>query len=232
MIRFFIIIVSFVCGINANAQKLPELKMIDISRILPNGELTGFIGDDIQNMRIKFLLFNQINEKECEVSGKSKVKNNICDFKGILEIENILEVDIENGDEVSNKVDGKITGRYKFKENAGQQGTGIFEGMFEIYWSYDSNNNIEASDIWYTNPDCNIIFQGFWTSYRTGVKKTASWSDYKCCFPEGFNVSDGPDLIPAEQYRSKGWSYLIDLYSDNENKRLKAEKEFEREWWK
>jgi len=218
--------------LSMDSQEFPDVKDVNIETLIAKEtEFHGMIGDDIQNMRIVFTSIHRINEREYEIIGKSKVRNNICDFKGFIEVIEIVETDFAGGDEAPNIVDGKIIGNYRFNEDKNQSGAGIFEGMFEIYWAH-YEDSIGVADIWYTYSHYNILFDGTWESNHTGKTKKACWSDYKACFPEGFNVSDGPDLIPNEKYRSKGWDYMIDLFSQDEEKKEKAFAEYNRKWWK
>ena len=132
-------------------------------------------------------------------------------------------------------VDGKIIGKYKFYEDETQTHSGIFEGVFEIYWAY-YNDSIGLADIYYTAPKSNILFDGTWTSYQTGQTQKACWTDGKRgCFPADFNRSDGPDLVPNEKYRSSGWGWVIDIFSGYEERSEKAGRYFRENWhnwWK
>ncbi len=222
---------------NKDIKPLPKIESIDVTNLLRKEiDFCGMIGDDIQRMEIVFLSTKRMSKNEYEVIGKSKVKNNICDFKGVIEVLSVEKSEIEGkSDESPNIVDGKITGKYHFLEDKSQPGTGSFDGVFEIYWAYDDNDTIGLADIWYTQSDYTIVFDGSWKSYQTGKIKKACWSDYKACFPDDFNRSDGPDLIPDEKYRSKGWGDLIDMFSSDLKKRENAEKEFRehwQNWWK
>jgi hypothetical protein len=216
------------CFLNAKAHKFHNFENIDATKLLGKEmNFQGMIGDDIQMMGIVFLSTTRINRSEYEITGKSKVRNNICDFKGI---QSVTGTELESGEDSPNMVDGKIAGKYCFYEDNNQSGTGFFDGVFEIYYAYYSDSIIGLADIWYTQSDYTILFDGNWKSYRTGKIKKACWSDYKACFPTDFNTSDGPDLIPNEKYRAKGWGWIIDIYSSDTGKRKKAEREFHEEW--
>jgi hypothetical protein len=148
-----------------------------------------------------------------------------------MEAQYVIESNLENWD--GNNADGKIIGKYNFSEDRKQVGTGTFEGTFEIYWSddWEDNRGIDIAEIWYTASTYTILFDGTWQSYRTKSSKKACWSDYRACFPAGFNVSDGPDLIPDEKYRANGWGYLIDMWSFDEKKAEKAKQEYDKNWF-
>ena len=215
-----------------DSPKRYEIEDFNVEKLISKEtEFHGMIGDDVQNMRIVFTSIHRISDEKYEITGKSKVRNNICDFKGILNAIEIVESEFDSGDESPNIVDGKIIGNYSFNEDKNQSGAGIFEGTFEIYWAH-YEDSLGVADIWYTYSHYTILFDGIWKSNHTGKTKKACWSDYKACFPEGFNVSDGPDLIPDEKYRSKGWDYMIDLFSQDEEKKEKAIVEYNKKWWK
>ncbi|MCL1938384.1 MAG: hypothetical protein FWF52_08335 [Candidatus Azobacteroides sp.] len=215
------------------AQKLPKVEDIDIAKLFGSEkEFLGMLGDEVQRMGIVFLSTKRIDDHKYEVIGKSKVKNNICDFKGIIEAQYVVESGLENWD--GNNADGKIIGKYNLAEDKKQSGTGVFEGTFEIYWT-DNTGKMAIAEIWYTASPYTVLFDGTWKSYRTGASKKACWSDYRACFPAGFNVSDGPDLIPDEKYRSKGWGYLIDMFSFDEKTKERGQNEYKvqwEDWWK
>ena len=205
---------------------------IDVGRLIyKDVEFHGMIGDDIQNMRIVFTAIRRINEREYEVIGKSKVKDNICDFKGTMEAKNVETYDIIDEDDDLSTIDGQIRGHYIFSEDKTQSGAGIFEGWFKVYWAY-YYDGIGLADLWYTSSDDLIHFDGTWKSNRTEKIKNVCWGDYNACFPADFDISDGPDLIVSEKYRSSGWGYMIDFYSQDEEKRQKAIAEYEKQWWK
>jgi len=215
-------------------EKLPDVESIDISELLgKEKEFFGMIGDDVQKMGIVFLSTTRISETEYEVIGKSKVKNNICDFKGVIETQYVVESDLDEEYREVGYADGKVIGKYRFYEDKNQTHTGIFEGNFEIYWVYQDDNTIGLADLWYTVSDYNAIFNGEWRNYQTGSIKKACWSNYRGCYPRSFR-SDGPDVIPPTEYRSKGW-FEVDMFSSDEEKRAIAEKEWCEnwlDWWK
>ena len=216
-------------------RKLPEIKDIDLSKLLRKEiNFMGMIGDDIQKMGIVFLSTTRISENEYEIIGKSKIKDNVRDFKGIMKVQDVLESDIDGG-EVST-VDGMITGKYSFAQDTTQYGTGVFEGYFKIYWAYGKNDVISLADFWYTTSNYTILFEGSWKNYQTGETKNACWTDYKGCFPDDFDMSDGPDLVPSEKYRSSGWGDKIDMFTASDRETRKdAEKRFLEnwvDWWK
>jgi hypothetical protein len=168
------------------------------------------LGDDGQLMEIVFLTMKRTSKDEFEVTGKSKVKTNICDFKGTMRI---LKEEILNDHEVID-VDGKATGTYLFNEDKSQKGTGTFKGKFEIYWlNYENTswlnkkNGFGFADM---ASDDAVSFIGNWTSYATKKSKKANWCDIGSCGPVTYN--DGQEVIIEEKYRSKGWEKYMGEY--------------------
>ena len=102
-----------------------------------NTAVFGFIGENYQRLRIKIIsaVKAKNNPDIYFISGKSMVKNNICDFSGTIKIikarvyKNMhLGVD----DEYKNKgmrKQGIIIAEYNFQEDKTQQHSGIFEGV-------------------------------------------------------------------------------------------------------
>ena len=68
-----------------------DLIRFDYSRIFMNGDLIGYIGDG-QRLYMHFdrIYKDQVNPLFYNIEGKSRVKQNICNFKGKIEIDSII----------------------------------------------------------------------------------------------------------------------------------------------
>ena len=72
------------------ASEDSDISQSDISNLWGSErDFIGGIGDEWQKMGIVFLSTVKTGETEYEVIGKSKVKNNICDFHGIMEVQDV-----------------------------------------------------------------------------------------------------------------------------------------------
>jgi hypothetical protein len=103
-----------------------------------NSMVYGFIGDNYQRIRIKFISLKKdtLSQDTYLVYGKSMVKNNICEFHGTFTISNIRrykKISYGVDDEYKNKgIKGQfiILGDYSLSENQNQNYSGIFKGHF------------------------------------------------------------------------------------------------------
>ncbi|MDR3001610.1 MAG: hypothetical protein LBU89_10125 [Fibromonadaceae bacterium] len=162
----------------------------------------GMIGDESRKMGIAFLNVARTGDKQYEVTGKSKVRDNVCDFRGTMEVLS-AKVDIVTSDGID-YFDGAITGKYLFEEDKNQSGTGVFSGFFEIVWN-NENLSTYFTSIAHDHVEFNVgaTFAGTWISYRTGATRKACWGNLPACIP--CCINDGQELQIAEKYRSSGW---------------------------
>lgn len=191
----------------------------------------GFIGDNYQRFYIHFthVIKNADAPLTYFVNGKTKVKNNVCDFSGTITIRKayntgLNEVDIESG---------FIQGDYAFYEDPSQKGTGSLKGTFLMQVEVKSSGEL-VYDAAFFGADgfSNNEFEGTWTSYSTQKSKTCNWGDFRIPKSEGLDNGAG-EFFPTEAYISNGWSnYFILLTagwdSDEYHKALAIEEE---KWW-
>jgi hypothetical protein len=199
-------------------------------------EPLGFIGDNFQRLFIHFNSGKKRNSGNYFVTGKTKVKENICDFKGFMTIKMVQEFEIpylEGSDYVVDprKIrQGVLIGEYEFFEDSTQNHGGILKGKFVTNFYFDENNKIEynTSEIFSDNY-INNQFKGIWKSYSTGKQKKANWGDYRV--PESQNLDMGAaEFSPLDKYLKFGWeSYREAYFSTEQNK--EARKIEENEWW-
>jgi hypothetical protein len=211
------------------AAKAEAKESFDLTKLpLTGSSFPGVLGDDGQLMEIVFLTMKRTGGNEFEVTGKSKFKTNICDFKGTMRVLKEEKIDEIDEIDVAGVFNGRITGTYFFNEDKSQKGTGTFKGEFEIYWANWENGidfaNFERGD--------GVSFIGDWTSHATKKSKKANWCDYGWCGPVTFN--DGQECLIDEKYRSKGWEkymgeYLGERYDGGTYYFCERNKEI---WWK
>lgn len=168
---------------------------------------------------------NPNNPIEYYVTGKSCVKNTICDFDGVItlaEIKEVKELHYGVDDEYANKeikLQGILTASYEFKENPNEKHSGVFKGKLYTKWYLNSENKIEYDNIEFiADGYLNNAFVGTWTNYGTGSKKICNWADYRVPLANNdFDIGAG-EFSPSEKYFDKGWSD----YNPLENN----------DWWK
>lgn len=206
-----------------------------------NNLVYGILGDDFQRIQIKLLTIerNINNPNEYFVYGKSKVKENICDFVGKITILKIQESKREHfgvDEEFKNsgiKTQGLLSAKYEFFENKLQSNSGFFTGNLETKWFLDKDDKIQYDNInIHADGYFNNAFVGSWKMYDSKLEKKCHWGDYRvpsidCSFDIGageFNV--------AEKYWKKGW---LDIALNNRINTLDyieiKKTESTKNWW-
>lgn len=179
-----------------------------------NNLVYGILGDDFQRIQIKLISIskNINNPNEYFVYGKSKVKENICEFVGKITILKIQESKREHfgvDDEHKNsgiKTQGLLTAKYEFFENKLQSHSGYFSGNLETKWFLDKNDKMQYDNInMHSDGYFNNAFVGSWKMYHSKIEKKCHWGDYRvpsvdCSFDIG-----AAEFSVAEKYHKKGW---------------------------
>lgn len=205
-----------------------------------NNELVyGIIGEDHQRIQIKFLSVKKspYDQSEYIVYGKSKVKNNICEFSGIIKIKEIYEVkDFHYGvdDEFINdeiKSQGLLFAKYAFFESENQSHSGLFEGLLVSKWYLDKDAQMRYDDIEsIADGYMNNAFIGTWTNYSNKQSKNCRWADHRVPMAkQDFDIGAG-EFSVSEKYIDKGWNseILRVKYPENENNSIESNEV----WWK
>ena len=179
--------------------------------------ILAFIGNDFQHMNIVFLSVtkNNTNPYQYNVSGKSKVKNNICGFKGTITIDTLIYNKTLDCDDIVEL--GSLKGSYKLYENSNQPHTGIFSGRFDTNFMWKDRNYWEnCGDYSYNN-----MFTGTWTSYTTHKSKPCNWGNDRIPgnFPDNGAGDFSPDTTKAPSWKSypeesqKYWGKFYSLFN-------------------
>jgi hypothetical protein len=207
--------------------------------------ILGFIGDDYLRIRIKYIsiIKGPIDPTKYKVYGKSKVKSNMCNFWGDLEMIHILHIRNENKEEIVrnflkygdkeeaerySKDEYILLARYKYVEDANKPGTGIFEGILRLNFYlengvvYYNDLDIQRSDR-FSNNQC----VGTWTSYKNGISKRCNWGEYRIPYSGDLDIGAGY-FSPDEKYFKNGWQSYSNAYVIG-SKQAKIEEE--KPWW-
>jgi hypothetical protein len=220
---------------------LSQYKQFDFSGILShteNYQIFGVIGTDNQRIKVKLTSIskNPGNAGEYLVSGKSNVKDVICDFNGtitITEIKEVKELHYGVDNEYFNKgikAQGILIANYDFNENPQQDHSGSFRGILYSKWYLNAGNQIQYDDIRsFSDEYMNNAYIGTWTSYSTGKEKLCNWADHRIPLANNdFDVGTG-EFSPGEKYYDKGWEAYHQAWQLG-NKEANAEELGE--WWK
>jgi hypothetical protein len=125
--------------------------------------------------------------------------------------------------------EGVISGRYLFRQNPKQRGSGVFEGKLSTGYYTDKQGTIHYDDLdmgadGYTNND----FVGTWKSYRGTRVEKCNWGDYRAPDSGDLDVGAG-DFYPNDKYIKNGWQAFV---AEQQMMARTGGKVKENEWWK
>ncbi|MFD1874883.1 hypothetical protein [Hymenobacter bucti] len=196
-------------------------------------EPLGFIGADYQRF---YLHYTSVRPDPARphvylVSGKTRVKTNVCAFTGTITVTKARLYKAPNT-EYPQFREGELTCRVELAEDRRQPGSGTISGTLTTYFYLDAKgqpqyNTLEPSD-GFNNNQCVAT----WTSYATQQRKPCHWGDFK--IPDAgdldFSVSD---FEVAAKYVANGWqTYMAALEGqDDTPKTRQARAEEKRPWW-
>lgn len=193
--------------------------------------IMGYIGDNYQRINIKFVsLTKRGNQTDTyNVVGKTRVKGNICDFKGTMKVVNARQF-LENALESDTIREGFILFEYVFYESEAQKGSGIFSGVAASYYYINKSGQLLYDDLM-SGADgfSNNQFVGEWKGYHAKEAKRCNWGDYRIPYSDALDKGAG-EFVPADEYMKNGWEDYFNAYfsSTPDEKALEREKA---EWW-
>lgn len=220
---------------------LANYNQFDFSGIWTQTEnhlIYGVIGSEHQRIKVKLISVSKNSTKpnEYNVSGKSNVKGNICDFSGsitLIEIKETKTLHFGVDDEFKEKgikSQGIAIADYEFSENQNQEHTGIFKGKLYSKWYLTIDNQVKYDDIESMSDGyMNNAFVGTWERYSNGKKRICNWADFRVPNAnEDFDIGAG-EFSPAPKYYSMGWENYVKAWLEGDEK---AKNEELNEWWK
>ena len=194
-------------------------------------ELLGFIGNDFQRFYIHFTSISQNpdNPLVYQVTGKTRVKKNICTFTGTLtHIWAGLWTDAgENGPPL-----GSVQAVLELFEEKSLPGSGVIKGTLRTDFQINDGGTVGIHE---DSPSESQDFVGTWTSYKTGAKKICNFGHDRIRYeglPEGLWLDQGraDEFMPKKEYWDKGWKIYVDCrYARGD---LSPACRYEKEWWK
>ncbi len=183
----------------------------------------GFISDDYQRIRVRFLsvIQNYDNPFEYFVYGKSKVKEQVCEFQGSVYITEAGVVDVDE-DEYPGFTRAFVSGNYVLYEDPGCIRSGIYSGNFLNRIYFDKNGDVYYDDLNLEEKDYeNSLFRGSWFNYDTGEEMICNWGDYRIPGAEELDVGAG-EFHPSFRYLENGWKEYLE---EQDNSEVQV-------WWK
>lgn len=199
----------------------------DFSTILnPRSQLLGYIGNRYKRLHIDFESITRVPgiQDKYSVAGKSVAGKNVITFKGDITITSIREYrEMHYGvDELKNsgiQSEGSLIGKYKFEEDRHKPNSGVFSGLVTAYWYVDKSGKLRYDDIEASFSDGykNNQYVGTWTSYRTGMQKTANWGEYRIPYSGDLDIG-ASEFYANPKYRDQGWGDMIEPYSPHNDR--------------
>lgn len=250
MIVSLILITGFTFGQSTDdrygkpTDYLSEIKMQDITylwatentSIYDNTPYTtkvlGFIGNDYQRFYIHFIstIQNPTNHLEYFVYGKTRVKENICSFQGLITITEAKTFLVEDNPK---QKQGFVKGKYEFYEDPNQKSSGILKGTFQTDFYFDSIRGLQYGVIIWGDGYFNNAFVGTWSDYKSGVTKICNWG-YEGIPESGSLVSTSATwFLPDDKFAKFGWDNYIKAYRIEEETPANIEfrKKENEKWW-
>ena len=208
---------------------------------LTNGETVskpspiGYFGSNYYRFKIRFLsvIQNPYNKKQYLVYGKNKLKENVSEFQGFIEIDSVTMYDSPNKPGIE---EGVIYANYTFYEDSRKEETGKFEGICQTFIQR-SGDKIEYNTVAFLADGFrNNQFEGHWINYKSGTVRVCNWGDYRIPNSKELDVGAG-EFHANLKYLSNGWQVYEHAnhpfpYTEEqkEAKRIGLEKEKEK-WW-
>lgn len=200
--------------------------------MIKRDEMLGFIGDDYQRFYIHFISMvkDPTNPYLYVVSGKTRVKNNICSFKGTIIIK---QSRLYKNTDCAKCKQGFVDCNVILNEDKKQEASGTIKGKLRCnFWiekkhgfGYDATNMV-------SDGFANNQFTGTWTSYKANVSKKCNWGDYRIPESKALDIGVG-DFSINDKYLKNGWENYKLANSDSDKPEVKRAKEKELEkWWK
>jgi hypothetical protein len=193
-----------------------NINQTDLSEVFTpkyGGIRNGIFGKKYQRIQIYISSIKKSKDKY-QVTGKSKLKENVESFQGFIKPRLALKYDNE-GLDMSPIL---ILSDYEFEEKEG-----VFKGVLASFCFIDSNvykldTRASVSDDYFNNG-----FVGIWRSNKTGNEYKCIWADGRLPYTNDFDIGTG-EFYPNEKYIKNGWeSYVKSLNNDSEAIKIENE---------
>lgn len=179
--------------------------------ILVSNQAIGFLGNDYQRFYIHFssVKKDDKNPYQYQVKGKTKLKDNICTFTGMITIKTAITFRVQDDPEIPQNIRaGKFTASINLQEDKEQYGSGkitgtLSKGFILMEGKMANDHSLYYGDMAYLG-NC---FEGKWTSYNTQISKLCLWHNgggWKMK-QDLFHLGDDGDVYINPKYKKNGW---------------------------
>lgn len=193
-------------------EHISELQNIDLSDLLKTDatdQPLGFIGDNYERFDIFYTAVkkNGFKKNEYFITGKTRVKQNVCDFKGTISLTSakyyIHKSNLGNYPDSINL--GILIGTYQFEEDPTQFHSGKLQGFLAIRYYIASGNKVLIDD--WNNTENNYSNQqyvGTWISYDGRKIQQCNWGSYRIPVSGDLDIGKN-EFAPSDKYKGNGW---------------------------
>ena len=196
-------------------------------------EQLGYIGENYQRFYIHYITVKKSKDNPYiyNVYGKTKVKDNICSFKGTITVTKAMLY--KEADDPRFK-QGSVICNVNFYEDSTQTSSGFIKGTLTTNFYLDKKDKIHYDALvfsadGFSNNACSAL----WTSFKTGKSKKCNWGDFR--IPDSGNLDIGAGEFSADdKYVKYGWgNYRLawNNYPDTPEV-IKARQKENTKWWK
>ena len=187
----------------------------------------GFFGDNFDRLKIHYdtITKDSVHSNKYHVIGMTLFDHNVVHFTGDI---TILDIQERKDSRYPGVRLGVIHGRFRFRENKEETGSGSYGGKFTSNWVINDSLGLIYDALDFGEPYFkNNQFSGYWKSYSTGRKFRACWGDYRIPNASHFDHGD-VEFIPDTDHKHKGWK---DYVRDHEQHDPKAHEKEHFHWW-
>jgi hypothetical protein len=201
---------------------MPDSIIDDANERHKRPEPLGYIDPNYQRFQIHMTSISKSKSDPYvyHITGKTKVKENICSFKGTI---TVVAADYDSSSLMSDigfpqYKQGLIIGQVQIEEDKTQVGSGVIKVKISTDVYFDSKDRIHYSALMLiADGFSNNQVEGSWTSYKTGKTKRCNWGDFRIPDSRDLDFGDG-EFSVNPKYRQNGWADYN--YGNNEV-----------EWW-
>jgi hypothetical protein len=184
-------------------------------------EPLGYIDTNYTRFYIHFISVkkNKDNPYLYNITGKTRVGNNICDFTGTIKI---IESKVEQKTVYRQYKQGYAICEVIFYEDEKQPSSGVITGKLRTQFIVDKTKIKYNGLMLIADSFSNNEFAGIWTSYKTNKSKKCNWGDFR--IPDSGDLDMGAgEFSPSDKYLKNGWQ----SYRDSFGKQYKPKDN----WW-
>src|ERR1035437_2460120 len=181
---------------NLSSVILPDSICDDNNDKFLRPEPLGYIGSNFQRFQMHFITIvrSSTNPYEYKITGKTKVRDNICCFTGTMTVSEATNDTSDLMKEIGfpTYTRGFITLQVQIDENNTHVGSGVIKGELTTDIYFDDKDSIHYQALMLVADGfSNNQFEGTWTSYKTGITKKCNWRDFRIPDSNGLDGGTG-----------------------------------------